>query len=102
MIGEKTTKIIFITYNKIKKILLHEKLKNKVQLKYNIKNNNINRFYNWCDFFVLPSTKEPAAISPLEALSFRKPVICSSNNGSKYYINHNLMDIYLMIVIINL
>ena len=89
VIGEKTNKDHLNTYNKIKKFLLHEKLKNKVQLKYNIQNNAINRFYNWCDFFVLPSTKEPAAISPLEALSFRKPVICSSNNGSKYYINHN-------------
>ena len=89
VIGEKTNKNHIYTYNEIRKFLLEQKLKDKVILKSNVKNKNINKYYNWCDFFVLPSTKEPAAISPLEALSFRKPVICSSNNGTKYYINHN-------------
>ena len=40
--------------------------------------------------FLFCHNKRTAAISPLEALSFRKPVICSSNNGTKYYINHNI------------
>ena len=40
-------------------------------------------------FFCFAINKRTCCNITLEALSFRKPVICSSNNGTKYYINHN-------------
>ena len=86
IIGEKSDNAHNFTFMNIKNYIGKKKLDKKIDIKFNIDHNKINKFYNWCDFFVLPSTKEPASISPLEALSFRKAVICSDNNGIRYYI----------------
>tara|TARA_A100001015_G_scaffold321548_1_gene452897 strand:+ start:2065 stop:3150 length:1086 start_codon:yes stop_codon:yes gene_type:complete len=90
IIGEKTSLNQEYFYRRIKKYINSKKLNDKVEIKANIDHKKINKYYNWCDFFILPSTNEPASISILEALSFKKPVICSSNNGSKCYIRENL------------
>ncbi len=42
--------------------------------------------YRWADVYVLPSAREPAAVSLLEAMSFGLPVVCSDQNGTKCYI----------------
>ena len=42
--------------------------------------------YTKHDLFVLPSRDEPAAVSPLEAMSHSLPVICSDSNGTRCYI----------------
>lgn len=42
--------------------------------------------YRWADLYVLPSAREPAAVSLVEAMSFGLPVICSDQNGTKCYI----------------
>lgn len=41
-----------------------------------------------CHVLALPSSNEPFAISPLEAMSFGKVVIISSDNGATDYVNH--------------
>ena len=42
--------------------------------------------YRKADLFVLPSTKERASISQLEAMSCSLPVICSDTNGASCYV----------------
>lgn len=42
--------------------------------------------YKKSDLFVLPSTKERASVSQLEAMSCSLPVICSDTNGSACYV----------------
>ena len=42
--------------------------------------------YRWADLYVLPSVREPAAVSLLEAMSFGLPVISSTQNGTRCYI----------------
>ena len=86
IIGQITNSEQKCLYRKIKNYINNKKLSDKVKLNVNVDHKKIDKYYNWCDFFILPSTNEPASISTLEALSFKKPVICSSNNGSKYYI----------------
>ena len=90
IIGEKSNVNQNLIFNNIVKYIRNKKLNKKIKIKVNVKHEVMYKFYNWCDFFVLPSTKEPASISPLEALSFRKPAICSTNNGTKYYISDGI------------
>lgn len=42
--------------------------------------------YKKADLFILPSSEEPAAVSPLEAMSFSLPVISGDDNGTATYI----------------
>lgn len=42
--------------------------------------------YEKADLFVLPSTKERASVSQLEAMSCSVPVICSETNGTACYV----------------
>lgn len=90
IIGEKSDAKQTLIFNNIVKYIRNKKLNKKIEIRANVKHEAMHKFYNWCDFFVLASTKEPASISPLEALSFRKPAICSTNNGTKYYIRDNV------------
>ena len=81
----------------------HAELKHLVQERSNLGLNNIVDFktnlafpqvqeeYRQHDLFVLASRKEPAAISPLEAMAHSLPVVCSDSNGTQCYIRpgHN-------------
>ena len=60
-----------------------------VKVYTNVPNEKIKQFYLDHDVFILPATKEPAAISPLEAMGFGLPAICSNTNGTRYYIENN-------------
>ena len=44
------------------------------------------RLYAGHDLFVLASSREPAAISPAEAMAAGLPVICGSDNGTNYLV----------------
>jgi glycosyltransferase involved in cell wall biosynthesis len=44
------------------------------------------QLYQSADVFVLPSRDEPAAVSVVEAMSFGLPVVCSTTNGTRCYI----------------
>ena len=88
IIGEKTNISHNLMFKEIKNYIQRKKLNKNIEIKFNINHNNMGQFYKCV--FVLPSTNEPASISPLEALSFRKPAICSDNNGIKYYIKNGV------------
>ena len=61
-------------------------LEEEVHLKTNLSYWDVQREYTEHDLFVLPSSDEPAAVSPLEAMSHSLPVICSDSNGTQCYI----------------
>ena len=46
--------------------------------------------YLRADLFVIPSTREMASISQIEAMSYSLPVICSDSNGSACYVEHGV------------
>ena len=61
-------------------------LEGRVQIKLNLPYWEVQEEYARHDLFVLPSRDEPAAVSPLEAMSHSLPVICSDTNGTQCYI----------------
>ncbi len=75
--------------NKCKQYIKENYLEPYVEIHTNIPYKNIQKYYLASDFFVLPASSEPAAISPLEALGCGIPVICSNTNGTKNYLRKN-------------
>lgn len=70
----------------LKDFIKQHKLEEKVMLLENLSREQMKELYRKTDLFVLPSTKEPASISQLEAMAFSLPVICSDTNGSACYV----------------
>lgn len=87
IIGEKSNIEHSLELKKIKDFIKINNLRN-VSIHTNVSNKLISNYYKWCDIYIQPAFNEPASISPLESLSFRKPVICSDTNGIKNYIKN--------------
>lgn len=52
----------------------------------NVPKMQMDQYFNEADVFVIPSTKEMASVSQLEAMSYSVPVICSNSNGAACYV----------------
>lgn len=73
-------------YRNITEYVKSRNLGEKVELYRNLDRTQIFDIYRKSDLFVLPSTDEPAAVSPLEAMAFSLPVISGDDNGTATYI----------------
>lgn len=65
-------------------------LQENVTLYQNFKREQVFEQYRKSDLFVLPSTRERASISQLEAMSCSLPVICSDTNGAACQIEEGI------------
>lgn len=74
---------------RVEDYIKRNQLEDFVKVRYNLDNKKIIKEYRKHDIFVLPSSKEPAAYSVVEAMGSGLPVICSSECGTKSYINGN-------------
>ena len=63
---------------KLEAFLLESRLGERVRLLENLTYRQMEELYASADLFVLPSTREPASVSQLEAMSFSVPAICSN------------------------
>lgn len=61
-------------------------IRDKVEIKTNLPFSEVQREFRKHDVFVLASSDESAAISPLEAMSHSLAVVCSDSNGTMCYI----------------
>lgn len=73
-------------YDEIITFIREHFLTDVVTIKKNLRFEEMDAEYRAADVFVIPSTGEPAAISPLEAMSYSVPAISSSGNGTADYI----------------
>ncbi len=71
---------------KLEKFISENRLTDSVTLLQNLAYGQMEALYAHADLFILPSTREPASVSQLEAMSFSVPVICSDTNGTACYI----------------
>lgn len=73
--------------NKFRKIRGMEEL---VEIQTNVPREKTDDYFRKTDVFVIPSTREMASISQLEAMSFSIPVIISDGNGSAGYVENGI------------
>lgn len=83
--GEKADKDY---YNEILEYVKMHNLQNHISVNSNISYEDVLQKYSQHDIFVLPSYAEPAAYSPVEAMANALPVICSTENGTRHYIEN--------------
>lgn len=65
-------------------------LDNHIEILLNVPHEKMQDIFLSNDIFVLPSIKEPAAVSHLEAMSHGLAVVCSSDNGTASYIEEGI------------
>lgn len=61
-----------------------------VDVKTNVPRKEMDKEYTKADVYVIPSTREMASVSQLEAMSFSLPVICSDTNGTACYVEDGI------------
>tara|TARA_B100001093_G_scaffold511511_2_gene579560 strand:- start:1022 stop:2113 length:1092 start_codon:yes stop_codon:yes gene_type:complete len=86
IVGEVTNDAHKKQTNIIENFIEDNNLNERVTIKKNILFSDIEKYYKISDFFILPSTREPASISVVEALGMGLPTICSNTNGTRCYI----------------
>ena len=93
IIGEVSNEEHLKYFEECRQFIKENNMEALVKVYTNIPNEKIKQFYLAHDVFILPATKECAAISPLEAMGFGLPAICSNTNGTRYYIENNTTGI---------
>jgi glycosyltransferase involved in cell wall biosynthesis len=73
-------------YKRLENKICEYGLQKNITLLQNLKRDQVFEEYRKADLFVLPSTKERASVSQLEAMSCSLPIICSDTNGSACYV----------------
>lgn len=86
IIGEASDAFQKEYYWKLEEKVKEYGLEKEVSLLKNLSQQEIYRTYAKADIFVLPSTRERASVSQLEAMSCGVPVICSDTNGTSCYV----------------
>ena len=94
IIGEVSNQEHIKNFNYINNYIKNKNLTEKCKIKTNIKFKAIEKEYEECNLFVLPSYAEPAAISILEAQGLGRPVVCSDTCGTRNYLNNSSSRIF--------
>lgn len=85
--GEKSNSFHEAYYRKVSDYVKAHGLEDRVTFLSNLKKEDVAKEYRKADVYVLPSTGEPAAVTPLEAMAHSVPAVCGTGNGTAGYID---------------
>lgn len=86
IVGELSNRFHQEYYDKITSYVREHGLGDRITFYINLNKTQVMEEYVKADLYVLPSTGEPAAVTPVEGMAFSIPVISGSDNGSANYI----------------
>lgn len=90
LIGEATTAFQKGYHQEVLDYRKEQEIEELVTVKTNVPRSRMEEEYLRADLFVIPSTREMASVSQIEAMSYSLPVICSDSNGSACYVEHGV------------
>ena len=86
LIGEATNHFQKEYLRQVRQYVTEHQMEEMVTVKTNLPRRAMEAEYLEADIYVLPSTREMASVSQLEAMSYSLPVICSDKNGTACYV----------------
>ena len=86
LIGEATNHFQKEYLRQVRQYVMEHQMEEMVTVKTNLPRRAMEAEYLEADIYVLPSTREMASVSQLEAMSYSLPVICSDKNGTACYV----------------
>lgn len=86
LIGEATIPFQKENCGKVRQYVTEHHMEDIVTVKTNVPRSDMEEEYLAADVYVIPSTREMASVSQLEAMSYSLPVICSDTNGTACYV----------------
>lgn len=86
LVGEATMKFQKENCEQVRRYVADHHMEEIVTIKTNVPRSKMEAEYLAADLYVIPSTREMASVSQLEAMSYSLPVICSDLNGTACYV----------------
>lgn len=86
LVGEATNRFQKEYCAQVRQYVTEHHMDDIVTVKTNVPRREMEREYLASDVYVIPSTREMASVSQLEAMSYSLPVICSDTNGTACYV----------------
>lgn len=86
LVGEATNHFQKEYCEQVRQYVAEHHMEDAVTVKTNVPRSKMEAEYLAADLYVIPSTREMASVSQLEAMSYSLPVICSDQNGTACYV----------------
>lgn len=86
LVGEATHQFQKDCCAQVRRFVEEHHMEDIATVKTNVPRNRMEAEYLAADLYVIPSTREMASVSQLEAMSYSLPVICSDTNGTACYV----------------
>ncbi len=90
LIGEATNRFQKEYCAQVRQYVTAHHMEDIVTVKTNVPRSEMAAEYLSADVYVIPSTREMASVSQLEAMSYSLPVICSDKNGTACYVEDDV------------
>lgn len=90
LIGEATNHFQKEYCAQVRQYVSDHHMEDIVTVKTNVPRSGMEAAYLAADLYVIPSTREMASVSQLEAMSYSLPVICSDTNGTACYVEDGI------------
>lgn len=90
LVGEATMPFQKENCEQVRQYVAEHAMQDFVTVRTNVPRREMEAAYLAADLYVIPSTREMASVSQLEAMSYSLPVICSDANGTACYVEEGV------------